>query len=73
MKKLSDDAVAEIRRLSMTGLSNKELAFRFGVAVPTVNRILNGKRRALHSSDSDSSSVAFDSENLDARLGYRNT
>jgi hypothetical protein len=54
-RKLSDDAVAEIRRLSMVGLSNKELAFRFGVSVPTVNRILNGKRRALRPVVSDSS------------------
>ena len=61
-RKLSDDTVAEIRRLNIVGLSNKELAFRFGVSVPTINRILNGKRRVLRPAHSESLSVAFKTE-----------
>jgi IS30 family transposase len=45
-KKLTDEEVREIRQLKKTGWTNKELAFRFGVAAPTVSRILNRRRRA---------------------------
>ena len=41
--KLDPDRVREIRRLRATGLSQQELADRFGVAQPVVSQLLRGK------------------------------
>lgn len=45
-RKISDEDVAEIRRLSAEGLSSKDLAVIFPVADSTIRSILLGNRRA---------------------------
>lgn len=45
-RKISDEDVAEIRRLSAEGLSSKDLAVVFPVADSTIRSILLGNRRA---------------------------
>ncbi len=43
---LTEDEVREMRTLSCNGVSQKELASRFGVQVPSISRIVNHKRWA---------------------------
>jgi hypothetical protein len=45
--KLTAKQVRELRQLKERGWSNKELAFKFCVASPTVSRIVNRRRRQL--------------------------
>lgn len=42
---LSDESIAEMRRLKATGLSNRQLAARFGMDRSNVSRVCNGLRR----------------------------
>jgi DNA-binding XRE family transcriptional regulator len=43
MHKLTDDAVREVRRLRSRGLSQRELAERFGVSRSAIQFVLNGQ------------------------------
>jgi hypothetical protein len=69
-RKLTDEQVRELHRLSRNGWTSKELGFRFEIATVTVSRILNGRRRADVPTLTLFNLVQFDNESDKARVRW---